>query len=180
MKSNLLSQSNTTSALAYALLGALALVIGSATLGLAVNHFSPRGIPVLPVGQEQAPAQASTPTIPLPSGLKPITLADAKKAFDDHAALFLDARPAADYAEAHLPGALNLPPARFEDLFLDLADRVEEAPAIIVYCSGAECSDSIEVAERLQETGDHTIYVLEAGWRAWAEAGYPTTTGPEP
>ncbi len=176
MKSNLLSQSNTTSALAYALLGALALVIGSAALGLAVNHFSLRGIPVLPVGQEQA----SAPTIPLPSGLKSITLADAKKAFDDHTALFLDARPDADYTEAHLPGALSLPPGKFEELFLDLADRVEEAPAIIVYCSGAECSDSVEVAERLRETGDHTIYVLEAGWRAWSEAGYPTTTGPEP
>ncbi len=180
MKSNLLSQNDTVRALAYTILGALALALGSASIGLLVNNFSPRSLPVLPVGPELAPAQKVSPTIPLPEGIKPITLDEAKKAFDEQAALFLDARPAADYAEAHLPGALNLPPARFEELFLDLADRIEEAPALLVYCTGEECSDSIEVAERLQETGDHTIYVMEAGWRAWVEAGYPTTTGPEP
>jgi rhodanese-related sulfurtransferase len=180
MKSSHLSRSDAAAELARVLLGALALLIGSAAIGIAVNHFSPRGIPVFPVGQELAAAQAFTVSIPLPPGLKPVGLADAKKAFDDAAALFLDARPSDEYAEAHVPGAVNLPPSRFEERFPDLADRVEKAPIIIVYCSGAECSDSIEVAERLEEAGNYTIQVLEAGWRAWAEAGYPTTTGAEP
>lgn len=40
-------------------------------------------------------------------------------------------------------------------------------------CSGIECADSIQVAERLLEAVEGQIYVVEDGWRAWEEAGYP-------
>lgn len=157
------------------ILGALAIVAGASALGLAVNHFSPRRIPVF------SPAAAAAPTIiALPKGLDAITLAEAKAVFDERGALFLDARPPDQYAEGHIPGALNLPADAFDDSFLDLADQLEASPFIIVSCEGGECSDSIHVAERLLEYGFLGTRVMLDGFRAWADAGNPVTVGASP
>jgi rhodanese-related sulfurtransferase len=150
------------------LLGALALVAGSAALGIVVNHLSPRRIPLLPTSTETEAGEA--PALALPPGLEGVGLAEAKRAFDDQSALFLDARSPDEYEEAHLPGALNLPAYEFDDYFFDLMDPIEEASRIIVYCHGGECSDSIAVAERLVEFGFPEVYVFEGGWRSWMKS----------
>ncbi len=157
------------------LVGALALVVGSAAVGVAVNHFSPRGIPLLPEsrGGEEAPAVV----LALPAGVGGVGLAEARDAFESGSALFLDARPPGEYAESHLPGALNLPPREFDDYFAQVVERVEEAERLIIYCEGVECSDAIEVAERLIEFGFSEVYVFEPGWRAWVDAGGPSAEG---
>jgi len=172
------------------LLGALAIVVGSSALGLAVNHFSPRRIPLFAgtsVGQELAPAPgrvrqglAPATAVPLPKGLSPITLPDARAALDNHLALFLDARPPDQYAESHIPGALSLPSDAFDDTFPDLADKIEASPFLIIYCEGAECSDAIHVAERLTEYGFLGTRVMVDGFRAWVDAGNPVTVGSSP
>ncbi len=175
------------------ILGALAIVIGSSAVGVAVNHLSPRGIPVFSApsaGQERAPAPgtpvrqdlAPAPTIPtpLPKGLEPITTAEAKSALDKHIALFIDARPADQYAQGHLPGALSLPADKFDDTFPGLADRIEASPFLVIYCDGAECSDSIHVAERLLAYGFLGARVMVDGYRAWTAAGYPIAKGSKP
>ncbi len=156
------------------LAGALAIVVGSAALGVVVNHFSPRGIPLL------AEHSAEAPVFDLPAGMVSLSPAEAEAAFRAGSALFLDARPPEEYAEGHIPGALSLPAGDFEDHFLDLADLVEEAEAIVVYCGGVECSEAMEVAERLLETGRTEVGVFERGWRAWGEAGGPVREGPDP
>lgn len=157
------------------ILGALAIVIGASAVGLAVNRFSPHRIPVF------APPAASVPTIiALPKGLEAITIAEAKAVFDKRGALFLDARPPDQYAEGHIPGALNLPADAFDDTFPNLADQIEASPFIIVSCEGGECSDSIHVAERLIEYGFLGTRVMLDGFRSWADAGYPVTLGSSP
>ena len=154
-----------------ALVGAIALVIGSAVLGVAVNQVSPRGIPLLAIT-----ADAGGPaTLALPEGLEGVDLPAARSAFDEQAALFLDARSPEDYAEGHVPGALSLPAYEFDARFPEIAERVEEAQSIVVYCDGVECSDSIHVAERLVEYGFSDVSVFESGWRAWAESKAPVT-----
>jgi len=158
------------------IVGALALVIGSAALGVVVNEISPRGIPLL----FTTAGADSTPTPTLPKEIRGVDLRDALSAFDEQTALFLDARPPEDYAEGHVPGALSLPAYEFDDYFPEIADRVEEASRIIVYCDGVECSDSIHVAERLLEYGFSHVSVFESGWRAWAESGGPVEEGAEP
>ena len=157
--------------------GALALLLVSAGLGIVANHLSPRGIPLLPRPAEEARSEAA---LPLPAGLVAMSLEQARAAFDAQSALFLDARELQEYEQGHLPGALNLPPSDFEERFLDVADQVEAAASLVVYCDGIECSDAIETAERLLETGRTQVYVFEAGWKAWVSAGGPTARGPEP
>jgi rhodanese-related sulfurtransferase len=162
------------------ILGALAIVIGSSALGIAVNHLSPRGIPLLPTPAAGPIRQEPAPALSLPKGLEPITILDARAAIDKHLALFLDARPADQYAEGHIPGALSLPSDKLDDTFPNLADRIEASPFLIVYCDGAECSESIHVAERLIEYGFLGTRLMVDGYRAWADAGNPVTKGSEP
>jgi len=159
-----------------AVFAALALVLVSAALGIVANHQSSQGIPIFP----HSGAEESGPQLQLPPGLLPITLEEAHGVFADGTALFLDARPEDEYHEAHIPGALNIIPSGFEEHYLDHFGEIDAASQLVTYCNGPECSDSIELAERLQEVFIGPIHVLEAGWRAWEQAGYSERTGSEP
>jgi hypothetical protein len=75
-----------------------------------------------------------------------IGLKAAKQLHDAGAALFIDAREDWEYAEGHIPGAINLPyeqaitdPARLEKI--DQGDK-----PIVTYCGGGSCEISISVA----------------------------------
>ena len=60
-----------------------------------------------------------------------VSLADAKKAHDAGAAIFVDARPAASYVSGHIPGALSIPAD-------ELPKRLGELSTsnwIITYCT---------------------------------------------
>lgn len=153
-------------------LGALAIVLGSAAVGIAVNHFSPRGIPVFGQGEELE--------LPLPPGVEAMTVEQARAAWEARSAVFVDARVPEEYQASHVPGALNLPPREFEARYPDLAEQVEAASAVIVYCEGRECGDSIFVAGRLREVYQGRVFVVEQGWPAWVAEGYPVTAGREP
>ena len=58
-----------------------------------------------------------------------ITLEDAKKAFDDKTAVFIDARSAEIYKAEHIKGAINMPYST-EDF-----SSLPKGKTIIVYCS---------------------------------------------
>ncbi|HEV7701716.1 MAG TPA: rhodanese-like domain-containing protein [Pyrinomonadaceae bacterium] len=59
-----------------------------------------------------------------------ITPEDAKKAFDDRAAVFVDARGAEIYNAEHIKGAINIPLGSDENF-----DKLPKGKRIIVYCS---------------------------------------------
>ena len=153
-------------------LGALAILLGSATLGIVVNHFSPRGIPIFARGDQEG--------LPLPPGLLAISPEEARRMLDDESAIFLDARSPEEYAEGHIRGARSLPLEAFEESYMDVAEQIESAASAVVYCEGIECADAVRTAERLLEAFPGKVYVLELGWRAWLEAGYPKTAGAQP
>jgi rhodanese-related sulfurtransferase len=96
----------------------------------------------------------------------------------DHGALFLDARPAAFYDMSHVPGARSLPEDDFDRAFARLEPVLRSHFDIVVYCSGFGCEASHDVAHRLKAKGIPAA-VLQDGWPAWQEAGYPEKAGPE-
>ena len=49
-----------------------------------------------------------------------------------HGAQLVEALPAVDYAEAHLPGAINLP---LKQLTRQTASRLDRSRLVIVYCN---------------------------------------------
>jgi len=60
-----------------------------------------------------------------------ITLADAKKDFDNMAAVFIDTHSKEQYELEHIPGAINIQPNTIKQNM----DKVPKGKKLIVYCS---------------------------------------------
>ncbi len=89
--------------------------------------------------------------------------------------VLVDALSPISYAGAHLPGAVNIPPERVDDL----APRRIPAPdtPVVVYCAGEDCDSSVAVARRLLELGYRDVRHYAGGKEAWREAGLPLEGG---
>jgi rhodanese-related sulfurtransferase len=84
--------------------------------------------------------------------------------------VLVEALGAGFYADAHLPGAINIQPGRVDVLApLLLPDRDAE---IVVYCTRT-CTSSKALARRLEEIGYSAVAVYSGGKEDWAEHGLP-------
>ncbi len=73
------------------------------------------------------------------------------------------------YLMSHLPGAINLPLARFDELVGSvLPDKSAE---IVVYCATPTCHASDEAAQRLIEMGYTNVKDYAGGKQDWFNAG---------
>ena len=143
----------------------LAIVTVGVIAGLLWNAFSGRGFVL---GQ----------SVFIQAGDEVIEAAEAKNRLDQ-GALFLDARPVDFHKMSHIPGALSLPEPDFDHAFALLEPRLRTHFNLVVYCAGYGCEASHIVARRLREKGIHAA-ILNEGWPAWTDAGYPTKQGAEP
>ena len=143
----------------------LAIVALGAGLGLAWNALSGRGF-------------ALSGNVLVKPGDETIPAAEAKERMAK-GALVLDARPKLNYEFEHVPGALHLPEEDFEAAFARLEPQIRESLDVIVYCAGFGCEASHIVARKLKERGVPAV-ILDEGWPAWQDAGYPVKTGPQP
>ena len=87
--------------------------------------------------------------------------------------VLIDVREPAEYAQGHLPGAINLPRGvlEFQIHALAVADR-----ELVLYClTGGR---SALAADSLQALGFTRVRSLAGGLTAWRNAGHPLT--PEP
>ncbi len=101
-----------------------------------------------------------------------ITLAAAR----DHRGplLWLDARPAADFARDHLPEALPLNPDDWDTQIVAVVTRWQPGTRVIVYCDDRACGSSRAVAEKLRrEYQFDDVVILHGGWAAWQKAVAP-------
>jgi len=80
--------------------------------------------------------------------------------------LWIDARPAPDYAREHVPGALSLNEDAWDAGISEVVLRANGSVPLIVYC-GADCNASAQVAHRLRQMGLQPVYVLKGGWETW-------------
>ena len=126
---------------------------------------------------------AATSGVPdIPDVGRPIQIQTSKvKAFfDAQAATIIDAREPAEYAEGHIPGAINLP---FEQVATD-QERLENFDArgkpIIVYCGGGTCEVSMNLGFSLVNAGKKKVLVYMGGWPEWVTSGYPVAKGATP
>ena len=84
--------------------------------------------------------------------------------------VLVEALGAAYYADAHLPGAINIPADQVDRLAPDLLPDLEAD--IVVYCSGT-CASSQIAAERLDALGYARVRVFAGGKEEWVEHGLP-------
>ena len=140
-----------------------AIVIYSAIIGLIFNWTSFNSLPLI-----------AAKYIPLKDDPRIIALEDAKKLFDEAGSVFIDARKQHDYANSHIPGALNFYAEEFGiEEEKSITGLLPFDTMIIAYCDGGECELSRRLAERLGEIGYTKVRILVAGWDGWKKAGYP-------
>jgi len=98
-----------------------------------------------------------------------ISAEEAKKDYDNKAAVFVDTHPKAQYDIEHIAGAINVQANTIKQNF----DKIPTGKKIIAYCScGNEHSSGVLVSE-LQKKGITNSYALLGGTKAWKDAGYP-------
>ena len=91
--------------------------------------------------------------------------------------VLVEALGAAYFADAHISGAVNMPPDRVDALAPRLIP--ESGTSIVVYCSGT-CRNSEIVAARLEELGYTDVRVYPGGKEDWVENGLPVDRTPDP
>jgi rhodanese-related sulfurtransferase len=95
--------------------------------------------------------------------------------------LILDARPDWFYEnDGHLPSALNLERAEFDNRYPALADKIAKADKVIVYCSDRDCEDSRKVAQKLRAKNHTNISLYPDGWQEWKRQGRKLNQGKQP
>ena len=89
------------------------------------------------------------------------------------AAIWVDARPEADFDRDHVPGAILLNEDRWNELLSQfLQQHWSPEKKIVVYCSAESCNVAGDVARRLREEAKlpNEIRVLKGGWEEWLSA----------
>jgi rhodanese-related sulfurtransferase len=112
--------------------------------------------------------------------VREISPQDVKRALDEgEDVLLVDVREPHEYAQGHVPGALNVPRGMLE--LTAAADSPIADPAlaeragtkVVTYCLKAPGARSLFAAETLGELGFRDVAVMSAGVNGWAEAGLP-------
>ncbi len=109
-------------------------------------------------------------------GVPTLSLAQAYECFQEGQARFIDARTPEEYAELHIPGAINLDRERLEKEGAAALAGIPLDRRIVVYCGQESCDAALQVAEQLQARGYTGMAAFLGGFRAWDEAGYPVDT----
>ncbi len=92
--------------------------------------------------------------------------------------VIVEALPEPFYRKAHLPGALNIPPDRIDELApVLLPDRDAQ---IVVYCANLPCENSEIAARRLMQLGYRNVRDYAEGKQDWIAAGLAVETGRRP
>jgi rhodanese-related sulfurtransferase len=103
--------------------------------------------------------------------LEPVSREELSRRIQAGDVLVLDVRPAAEYAAAHISGAVGIP----HD---ELSARLAELPAgaeIVAYCRGRYCVMAPSAVRILRQHG-YAAWPLEGGLPEWRRAGLPVTT----
>ena len=95
-----------------------------------------------------------------------VTVAQAR-AWGDNA-IWIDARPDAEFASDHVPGAVSLNEDRWNELLPQVLAVWSPEKKVVVYCSSLSCNASREVARRLRKEAQlPNVFVLKGGWEEW-------------
>jgi len=135
------------------------LVIGvSVLLAITFNLSNPYGIPLVPERPE------------------PVASISASAAMEDYRqghTLIVDAMPNNFYRQRHIQGAVNMPMALFDIVYLMSFSEEEKDKEIVVYGNTLSRPYDLEIADKLLLRGYTDVKVLDGGLAAWEANGYP-------
>jgi rhodanese-related sulfurtransferase len=153
--------------------GVLTLFIIAALLSLGVNYLSPSGIALrgqwdksIGVVTAKSKQDVVDADIEINNPLRVLQMIKGKEMIS------IDVRLKQAFDMGHLPDALSFPLSEFDDGLPQLLDLVKKDMAVLVYCSGVECSDSHTFAAKLLELNFTKVRVYPGGFQEWQEMGF--------
>lgn len=100
--------------------------------------------------------------------LEPVVAEELLKRIRSETVLVLDVRPADEFVQGHLPGAVNIPLNVLEQGLKSLPSDCE----VVAYCRGPYCVLAFEAVAMLRQRGFQARR-FEAGFPEWKAAGLP-------
>ena len=146
----------------------LSLTLSAVLLGLIVNQARSDSMPLLGDWSPEA-------RITLKFGRNIlIPFEEARDRYLAGEAVFIDARAPEFYQEGHLPEAINLPLADFDQVADQRVMELPEDTLFVTYCDGEDCALAAEVALKLKKIGFENVRVLHDGWTVWKKNRFPS------
>ena len=94
--------------------------------------------------------------------------------------VLLDVRGEAAYAQAHVPGALNLP---HRQISLATLQALPQRPLLVVYCAGPHCNGADQAALKIARLG-YPVKIMIGGLQGYRDEGFaltaPAAKSPQP
>jgi rhodanese-related sulfurtransferase len=143
----------------------------SAVVGFAFNHFQKSPLPVLKKFVPPAVAQDSNEDLSkFYSEMDADTL---RGLLDSDMIILLDARTANNFQKGHIAKAVSLPVSEFNKKYDLVSGLLTSDKTIVLYCIGINCIDSSLLARELFNKGHRNIFVYKGGIEEWESLGYP-------
>jgi rhodanese-related sulfurtransferase len=137
------------------------ILIAGTILGLIYNFASPSGIPIVPRIWRHPPSPQ-------------INIDDARNRLAARQAILVDARPVEFYKQQHIRGALNIPLALFDFVYMMRMSQIDPQQPIVVYGRTFSRHYDEEIAYKLTQRGHPHVSILTGGLNAWKAKGFDT------
>ena len=137
------------------------IIIGlTVVFALVFNQSNPNGISVFPKSFSDLDASKVPPSV-------------AVESYERGDAVFVDAMPSNFYEQEHIAGAVNIPVALFDFMYMMTLGGEEKTKEVIVYGRTISSRYDANIASKLVLRGHKNIKILEGGLRGWKKKGYP-------
>ena len=106
-------------------------------------------------------------------GLKSISPDALQEMIQNKQVTVIDVNSHQSWTKAHVPGALNLDPAGYQESDLP----PDKEGSLVFYCSNPLCRKAPNAARRAKNMGYSNVRVMSAGISGWLDAHLPTESG---
>jgi rhodanese-related sulfurtransferase len=106
-------------------------------------------------------------------GLKTISPSGLHEMMQKQPVTVIDVNSRQSWLKAHVPGAVNLDPAAYDDGDLP----ADKAAPLVFYCSNPLCRKAPNAARRAEKMGYGNVKVMAAGITGWVDTKLPTDSG---
>lgn len=135
------------------------IVLVAASLGILFNLTNPNAIPLFPASLTQ-------------SGVEEIDVDTGRSLLDSGSAVLVDARPKEMFDRKHIRGAVSVPLALFDILYVMKLSSLDYEKPVIVYGRTVSRQYDKEMVYLLKRKDHDKVMVLSGGLKAWDAKGY--------
>jgi rhodanese-related sulfurtransferase len=154
---------------------ALLLLAASGAMGLLVNRFHPKGVPVA----KYIPATMCSATQEAAVAISELAPSAAAQLCGTTSTLVADVRSAEEFAKGHIAGAIHIPCSGTTADLERVRVRLLGKDRLVVYGGSDEQSRQVaaDLSRRVQRPELQVATIL-GGWPAWFDAGLACSSGP--